>query len=132
MRLGYALSYAVEATTFRVTGPAGASTAAAIEADLGRYTASPASFRDNALGRLDALLAEVERGLDAHEAQRATYGAYEGDGRPPDETLVALDLAEETRALARAATEIGAMRAAVEADYAAMHAALVRLVPPGV
>jgi len=134
VRLGFAPSYSVGETTFRVQGPiAGAgeeALALAVEADLARYLQSPESFRDNATARLDALLAEVERGLDAHEAKKATYGAYKGDGRPPPTTLVALDPVEETAALSKAVAEIGAMRAAVQSDYAAMHARLVALVPP--
>lgn len=133
VRLGYTLSYAVGETSFRVQGPSSGSgeeaEAVAVEADLARYLASPESFRDNATARLDALLAEVERGIDAHEAKKAVYGAYKGGGVPPPTTLVALDPVEETAALSKAVAEIGAMRAAVQADYAVMYAKLVALVP---
>jgi hypothetical protein len=133
VRLGYALSYPVGETTFRVQGPVSGAgeeaLALAVEADLARDLASPESFRDNASARLDALLAEVERGIDAHEAKKAVYGAYKGDGRPPPTTLVPLDPVEETAALSKAVAEIGAMRTAVQSDYAAMYARLIALVP---
>lgn len=134
--LGDTLSYKVGETTFKVGGPpAGAddeARALAVEAELARYLSSPDGFKAHALAQLDALLAEVERGIEAHEARKGVQGEYKGGGVPPEITLVPLDAVEETTALSKAVAELGATRALIEADAPAMHAAIAALAPASI
>jgi hypothetical protein len=120
--LGDGYAYRVEETTFRVRGEAPL-------AELARLRASPSALQARATERLDALLAEVRRGLAAHEATKCVYGPYRNDGIPPECTPTPLTAEEEAAWAERAAREIGRQRALVAENAAEMHALLTALVP---
>ena len=130
-------SYRVDQTTFSVplagfpsSEDEAEARALAVEAEIGRLCASPASFKDTVLQRIEDLEREVERGLDAHEARKCEYGEYKGGGVPPACTLVPLTMEEEVLWASRVRQELEQMRALVRAHGAALHARLQALLPP--
>lgn len=125
LALGDEETWPVVDQTFRVS--AGAE---AVVGLLGALRASPDSFRDAALGRIDALATEVRRGIAAHEAYRCVYDKRPaGTSTPPPCTPVPLSADDEQAALAAAERVFAERRALVETHAAALHALVVALVP---
>jgi hypothetical protein len=135
VELGAVQEVAVEETRFTAMppGPGDGSAEAyvrVLEAELRRLLASPESLRETVVSRLEALRAEVERGMAAHEARRCEYGEPPGDGVPPACTPAPLGPEEEAAALERARAEIDRRRGHVEARAAVFHRLLAELAPP--
>ena len=99
------------------------------EEELAHFTRSAESFRETALARQDALLAEVERRLGQHAVIRWEYGQYEGDGVPPPRFEKALTPAEEDRWRQRARQDLGETRTVIERHYREFHRLLLELLP---
>jgi hypothetical protein len=123
VHLGTTLEYKAEATSIRVSAPGDGI------AELALYYASPASFRDTALAREDALIAEVERAFKAHEVLKRVYGEYKGRGIPPMHEDVPLTPDEEKAALEKARRELAADRQAIEKNGELFHRLLTDLIP---
>ena len=103
--------------------------AQAVEAELARLLASPASFRDTVLALADALEAEVLRALAAHEAKKCEYGEYQGDGIPPICTPVPFTPEEEAAERARLQAAMARLREVVTAEGEVLWARLGAVFP---
>ena len=119
--LGDTYGYQAEEARLVVAAPGGR------DAELALLLASPISLRDTATARYDALLAEIERAVEAGEVERCVYGEYLGDGVPPECTPTPLSDGERALLIDRARTEIGAMREAVEVNHELFHGLLTGL-----
>ncbi len=131
--LGPSLSWTIEETTLRVVDPALGTTAG--EAQLRRWLddvlSDPDSLRARSLAHLDALGTEVSRALMADEVRKCEYAAYQGDGIPPECTLVSLSADEQRGAAVALGTELARRRSSLEADAPSMHASVRRLLAEG-
>lgn len=117
MALGPTLGHGIEQTDFSVPGP-----------DWPDLIATPEAFGANTLAGLQALLAEVERGITAHEVRRCAYGRYHGDGTPRCDR-VSLSPAEEAGALEQAQATLGHRIRIIEQDSDRLYAQLIALLP---
>ncbi len=115
--LGPTLGHGVEQTDFSVSGP-----------DWSELIATPEAFGTQTLVGLKALLAEVERGITAHEVRRCAYGRYHGDGTPRCDR-VPLTPSEEAGALEQARATLGHRIRIIEQDAGVLHAQLTDLLP---
>jgi hypothetical protein len=129
VRLG-GWDHRVADTTFRLSrGATAAESDAALEAELRELARSPEAFVARVTTRLDALLAEVRRGVNAGEARRDVLRAVEPPPRPPLAVPTPLTAAEQAEALALAERELDGVKARVRAEGAGMYEALKRLLP---
>ena len=127
--LGPTLSWTIEETTLRVVDPALGTTAG--EDELRRWLdevlSGPDSLRTRSLAHLDALGTKVSRALMAGEVQKCEYAEYQGDGIPPECTLVPLSAEEQRGATVALGTELARRRSSLEAGAQAMQASVRRL-----
>lgn len=134
IHLGGTRSWEVQETRFSVPGPGGLPGAAPDAehlAELQALAASAEALQSRAEASLAALQAEVLRGLAAGEARRCEYGAYQGDGIPPECTEVPLDPEQVAAEEARVRQVLGHQRALLQADPEGAWRALLEVVPAG-
>jgi hypothetical protein len=81
--------------------------------ELALLLASPASLRETAVARMEALLGTMRAAVASGEVRKCVHGPYLGDGVPPVCTLAELTDEERRRAVERAETFIGDQRRAV-------------------
>lgn len=117
LTLGPQLSRAVELTDFSAPGP-----------DWAVLVGSADGFRQATTAAVEALQAEVDRGIAAHEVRRCAYGRYWGDGSPKCEP-VALSPAEEAAVQAQVRTELSHQLRLVDQDAETLHRQLHGLLP---
>lgn len=122
--LGTLVSHEVHDTTFSVR------INKAPHALAREVLASPEALRAHGEQQLDALLAEVERGINAGEARKAVFGEYKGGGIPPEKTRVPLSEAEQAEALSQARAAIAADKARWKALAGWVHTEAAALLPP--
>jgi hypothetical protein len=121
VHIGYAYVYKVAETQIQVDAPG------TQDEELARLIASPESFKATATGRIDALLVEVLRQIDAQLPTKCVYGPYAGDGIPPICTPTPLTAEERDAARATARAELGARRDAITRHAAEFHKMLGEL-----